>query len=157
MSKSQFKIVLHSPDIPGNTGSIGRTCVALNLELILIHPLGFELSEKAVRRAGLDYWKYVQIKEYQNWEEYLEKENPKREEMYLFSKTVDQSYYDATYVPDGHLIFGSETSGLPKGILEEYHNRVFSLPMYTDKIRSINLSNAMTAASYEAIRQLNFS
>ena len=79
-----FRIVLHAPEIPGNTGSIGRTCLALNAELILIRPYGFSLDEKAVRRAGLDYWKYVEPKEYENWEDFLKNENPPSDQIMLF-------------------------------------------------------------------------
>jgi len=153
---SLFKIVLVSPDIPGNTGSIGRTALALNLELILIRPLGFDLSEKAVRRAGLDYWKYVQVKEYENFQEFLEKENPARELLYFFSKNSKENYFSAKFQPGSYLIFGSETKGLAEEYFENYYDRFYLLPMYSDKIRSLNLSNAATAVSYEALRQLKF-
>lgn len=152
---AKFSIVLVHPDIPGNTGSIGRTCVALNLKLILIKPLGFDLDEKSVRRAGLDYWKYVDLKIYDNFDQYLQEENPK--ELFFFSKTVTQNHYQANYTQNCHLIFGSETKGLPKEILTKYNSQTFSLPMYSEHIRSLNLSNAATAVAYEALRQINFS
>jgi tRNA (cytidine/uridine-2'-O-)-methyltransferase len=153
---SNFKIVLYSPDIPGNTGSIGRTCVALNLDLILIKPLGFDISEKAVRRAGLDYWKHASIKEYENWEDFLENEKPKDEKLFFFSKKPEQSYFDAKFSKDSYLVFGAETTGLPQHIFENYSDRVFSLPMYSEHVRSLNLSCAATAAAYEALRQIKF-
>jgi tRNA (cytidine/uridine-2'-O-)-methyltransferase len=152
-NKPNFKIVLYAPDIPGNTGSIGRTCVALGVELILIKPYGFDLSEKAVRRAGLDYWKYVQITEYENFNEFLEAEQPSREDLIFFENHHEKTHYDATYKKGCYLIFGSETKGVDKTILKEYQDRIFSLPMYSDKIRSLNLSNAATAGIYECLRQ----
>jgi tRNA (cytidine/uridine-2'-O-)-methyltransferase len=152
---AKFNIVLVHPDIPGNTGSIGRTCVALNAKLILIKPLGFELDEKSVRRAGLDYWKHVDLKIYDNFDQYLKQETP--QQLFFFSKTVDQNYYQATYEKDCHLIFGSETKGLPKSIMEKYQKHIYTLPMYSEHIRSLNLSNAATAVAYEALRQIEFS
>ena len=151
---AKFNIVLVHPDIPGNTGSIGRTCVALNLRLILIKPLGFDLDEKSVRRAGLDYWKHVDLKIYDNFDEYLQVENP--QQLFFFSKTVKQNYYQAKYTKDCHLIFGSETKGLPKPIMEKYQSHIYSLPMFSEHIRSLNLSNAATAVAYEALRQIDY-
>lgn len=150
----RFKIVLYAPEIPGNTGSIGRTCLALDAELILIKPYGFDLSEKAVRRAGLDYWKHVKIKEYENWEEFLENEKPATDHLYFLSKSAETSIFKADFKRDGYLIFGSETMGLPPELLLEFSSRTFSLPMYDRNIRSLNLSNAATAVAYEALRQI---
>jgi tRNA (cytidine/uridine-2'-O-)-methyltransferase len=154
MDNSKFKIVLVTPDIPGNTGSIGRTCVALGLELILVKPYGFELTEKAVRRAGLDYWKYVNLKEYENWEDFLANEKPDDESLFFYSKLGEKSYYEGNYAKDCYLIFGSETKGLPSEIKEQFPDRYYSLPMYSDKIRSLNLSNVATAVAYECLRHL---
>jgi tRNA (cytidine/uridine-2'-O-)-methyltransferase len=150
-----FNIVLHSPEIPGNTGSIGRTCIALNLRLILIKPLGFDLSEKALRRAGLDYWKHVNLSIYESFQEYLEKENPKS--LFFFSKTSPKVYFEAPFERDCHVVFGSETKGLPQEILTKYSSQTYSLPMYSDKVRSLNLSNVATTVAYEALRQISFS
>lgn len=155
MRNPNFSIVLHSPEIPNNTGSIGRTCLALDLRLILIKPLGFDLSEKALRRAGLDYWKHVNLSIYENFEEYLEKENPSS--MFFFSKTSPQNYFSAPFSLNCHLIFGSETKGLPQEILSLYSSQTYSLPMYSDKVRSLNLSNVATAVAYEVLRKVNFS
>ncbi len=155
MQKPNFSIVLHSPEIPGNTGSIGRTCIALNLRLILIKPLGFDLSEKALRRAGLDYWKYVNLTIFENFQDYLETENPTS--MFFFSKTSPKTYFEAAFSPNCHLIFGSETKGLPPEILAKYNSSTYSLPMYSDKVRSLNLSNVATAVAYEALRKISFS
>jgi len=153
---SKFKIVLVAPEIPGNTGSIGRTCVALDLELILIKPLAFDISEKAVRRAGLDYWKYVNLKTYENFEDFLTNEKPTNDKMFFFSKTVEKTLFEAKFSEDCYLIFGSETKGLPKAIMDKYQDSLITLPMYSEHIRSLNLSNAVTAAAYEALRQIIF-
>ncbi len=157
MNKTKFKIVLHTPEIPGNTGSIGRTCVALGLELILIKPYGFDIDEKAVRRAGLDYWKHVSIKEYENWEEFLSTEKPDREKLLFFENNVNQNHYEANYAEDCYLIFGAETKGLPKPFYTEYEDRMYHLPMFSEHIRSLNLSNTATAVAYEALRHINYS
>jgi tRNA (cytidine/uridine-2'-O-)-methyltransferase len=153
---SKFKIVLVAPEIPGNTGSIGRTCVALDLELILIKPLAFDISEKAVRRAGLDYWKHVNLKTYESFDEFINSENPILDKMFFFSKTVKKNLFEAKFTENCYLIFGSETKGLPKNIMETYHDSLITLPMYSEHIRSLNLSNAVTAAAYEALRQISF-
>ncbi len=154
---SRFKIVLFEPLIPGNTGSIGRTCVGLDLELCLIKPLGFDLSEKEVRRAGLDYWKYVQIKTFENWEDFLEKENPPASDLFFLSKFAKKTYYQAPYHKDCYLVFGSEVKGLPQKIHEAYPDQFYGLPMYSEHIRSLNLSNVATAVAYEALRKIEFS
>jgi len=157
MAKSNFKIVLYSPEIPGNTGSIGRTCVALNLDLILIHPLGFDIDEKAVRRAGLDYWKHVKITEYQNFEEFLEAEKPKLNTLHFFTKNAKENLFETKFQEDCYLIFGCETKGLPEAILNEYKNELVSLPILSENIRSLNLASVATTAAYEALRQIKFS
>lgn len=156
----KFKIVLYTPEIPGNTGSIGRTCVALGLDLILIKPYGFDLSEKAVRRAGLDYWKHVTITEYDNWESFVEGENPDRDKLIFLENNRDNSkrnYFQANYQENCYLVFGSETKGIPDSIIENYKDRTFELPMFSDHIRSLNLSNTATTVAYECLRQLSYS
>lgn len=150
-SKGRFSIVLFQPEIPGNTGSIGRTCVALGLRLILIKPYGFEIDEKAVRRAGLDYWKYVELTEYENWQEFLKQENPT--DLHLFSRFASKTYFEAEFTKDCYLVFGRETSGLPLEITQKFTDRLLKLPTYSEHIRSLNLSNAATAVAYEALRQ----
>jgi tRNA (cytidine/uridine-2'-O-)-methyltransferase len=154
---SKFKIVLVAPEIPGNTGSIGRTAVALDLELILIKPLAFDISEKAVRRAGLDYWKYVNLKVYENWEEFMSQENPEKTNMFLFSRFATKPLFEVKMKKDCYLIFGSETKGLPAEVKDEFKEQLVTLPMASEHIRSLNLSNAATAAAYEALRQIEFS
>lgn len=155
VNKKKFSIVLYAPDIPGNTGSIGRTCVALGLRLILIKPYGFDLTEKAVRRAGLDYWKYVEISEYESFDEFLEKEKPQASKLLFFENNVEQNFYQAPYSEECYLVFGSETKGLPKSFYETYKSNMYEIPMFSDKIRSLNLSNAATAVTYECLRHLN--
>ncbi len=147
-------IVLYAPEIPGNTGSIGRTCLALGMKLHLIKPYGFDLSQKAVRRAGLDYWKYVDITEHEAWEDFLTSQSPSTEELFFFeSQTKDVNNFDVSYPETCYLIFGAETKGLPKTILQEYPDRFVTLPMFSQHIRSLNLSNSVTAAAYEVVRQ----
>lgn len=152
----KFKIVLVAPEIPGNTGSIGRTAVALDLELILIKPLAFDISEKAVRRAGLDYWKFVNLKVYENWDEFITNEKPDPKNMFLFSRFATKPLFEAKIEKNCYLVFGSETKGLPKIIKDEFVDQLVTLPMYSEHIRSLNLSNAATAAAYEALRQIEF-
>jgi len=154
LKPAKFNIVLYSPEIPGNTGSIGRTALALGARLILIRPYGFDLNEKAVRRAGLDYWKHVDLVEYENFDEFLKVENPKTEDLHFLSKTAEKTYFEASFSKDSYLIFGSETKGLPQDIFETYPQQMLSLPMFSDKVRSLNLSNAATAVAYEALRQI---
>lgn len=153
-NKTRFKIVLFAPEIPGNTGSIGRTCVALNLELILIKPYGFSLDEKAVRRAGLDYWKHVKLREFDSWKDFLLEENPKREKLIFLENIGTTLYYEAPYQEDCYLIFGRETSGFPKDLEKEYQDCMYKLPMYSEHIRSLNLSNVATTVAYECLRHL---
>ncbi len=153
-NKTNFKIVLFAPEIPGNTGSIGRTCVALNIELILIRPYGFEIDEKAVRRAGLDYWKYVKLKEFDSWQDFLDKEKPERNKLILLENTGEKLFYHAPYSENCYLIFGRETSGFTPEIEREFQENMYRLPMYSEHIRSLNLSNVATTVAYECLRHL---
>ncbi len=151
-----FNIVLYAPDIPGNTGSIGRTCIALGARLILIKPYGFELSEKAVRRAGLDYWKHVDLREYESWEDFVKSESPDQEQLFFYTKTSDQVFFEGNYQESCYLILGSETKGLPQHIFDSYPTRLFGLPMYSEHVRSLNLSNVATTVAYEALRHIKY-
>lgn len=146
-------IVLVHPEIPGNTGTIGRTCVALDLELVLIHPLGFDISEKSVRRAGLDYWKHVRLTEYDNWQAFVEDRDPRADQMFLFEQDGAASVYEADFPDDAILVFGRETRGLPAEIVTAHRNQTVYLPMKSPHIRSLNLANAVTAAVYQAMRK----
>lgn len=152
MPKPRMKLVLVAPEIPGNTGTIGRTCVALDLELILIRPYGFSIDDKAVRRAGLDYWKHVRLSEYDNWPAFLAARTPARDRLFFFEEHGAQSVYEPDYPRDAYLVFGRETKGLPAEILDGFADRVFHLPMNSPHIRSLNLANAATAVVYQALR-----
>ncbi len=147
-----MKLVLVTPEIPYNTGAIGRTCVALELELILIKPYGFSIDEKAVRRAGMDYWKHVQLSQYDSWQSFLDDRKPMRESLYFFEEHGAQSVYTPDYQPDAYLVFGCESKGLPIAILDGMDDRVFNLPMRSPLVRSLNLANVATAVVYQAMR-----
>lgn len=147
-----MKLVLVTPEIPWNTGAIGRTCVALNLELILIKPYGFSLDEKSVRRAGTDYWKHVHLSEYDNWQHFLDERQPPRDALYFFEENGAQNFYTPDYEPNGYLVFGCESKGLPIAILDGLEDRIFNLPMRDTRVRSLNLANVATAVIYQAMR-----
>jgi len=155
MNFPNFKVVLYAPEIPGNTGSIGRTCVALNLELILIKPYGFDIDEKAVRRAGLDYWKHLNLTEYESWDEFLQKERPEQSQLLFFENDGEKNYFQAPFQENSYLIFGNETKGLPKDIYSTYPQNMYYMPMNSEHIRSLNLSNAATACIYHGLFRLN--
>lgn len=152
MPDPRLKIVLVTPDIPYNTGAIGRTCLALNLELILIKPYGFSIDEKAVRRAGMDYWKHVELSQYDDWDSFLSLRKPPRDQMYFFEEHGAQTIYEPEYHPNGYLVFGCETKGLSPEILDGLDDRVFNLPMINPRVRSLNLANVATAVIYQAMR-----
>jgi tRNA (cytidine/uridine-2'-O-)-methyltransferase len=145
-------IVLVQPEIPGNTGSVGRTCVALGMELILIHPLGFDISDSRVKRAGLDYWKHVNLTEYASWDAFIEARTPRAEQLFLFEEFGAKSFFEPDYPDDAMLVFGKETTGIPKAIIDRHADRLVKLPMRSDVIRSLNLANTVTAAAYQALR-----
>jgi tRNA (cytidine/uridine-2'-O-)-methyltransferase len=147
-----LSIVLVQPEIPGNTGAVGRTCVALDLELILIRPLGFDISDKRVKRSGLDYWPHVRLAEYASWEVFLKARSPRPEQLFLFEEFGARSFYEPEYPDDAMLVFGQETSGIPQPIIARYPDRLFKLPMRSDVIRSLNLANTVSAAAYQAMR-----
>jgi tRNA (cytidine/uridine-2'-O-)-methyltransferase len=144
-------IVLHEPEIPNNTGNIGRTCVATGCALHLIHPLGFDTDEKACRRAGLDYWPRLEVREHPSWPDYLAAEAPPR--LWLFTTKALRPVFDADLRPGDHLVFGKETAGIPAEILAAYPNRQLFLPMVRGE-RSLNVATAVCAVVYEAIRQM---
>ena len=147
-----MKIVLVYPEIPQNTGSIGRTCVALDLELILIKPYGFSLDERKVSRSGTRYWGDVALSEYNTWEAFLEARCPKHDQLYFFEEDGQESFYNPIYREDAYLIFGRESTGLPRQILRGMEDRIFHIPMRNHAVKSLNLSNAATAAIYQALR-----
>lgn len=148
-----LNIVLLEPEIPANTGNIGRTCVATGSRLHLIEPLGFDISEKAVRRAGMDYWKDLDLHVYANYEEFLEK-NPGAE-IYMATTKAKHVYSDVTYPKDCYIMFGKESAGIPEEILQNHKETCIRIPMVGD-IRSLNLSNSVAIVTYEVLRQQGF-
>ena len=147
-----LSIVLIQPEIPGNTGAVGRTCVALDAELVLIHPLGFTITDARVKRSGLDYWPHVRLREFANWEVFAEERRPRADQLFLFEEHASTSFYEPDYPEDAMLVFGQETKGIPEAIWRAYPGRQFHLPMRSDKIRSLNLANTVAAAAYQAMR-----
>lgn len=150
---ARLNIVLHEPEIPANTGNIGRTCVATGTRLHLIEPLGFSLSEKAIKRAGMDYWKDLDVTTYLDYEEFLEK-NPGAKIYYATTKGL-QTYTDVRFEDDCYIMFGKESAGIPEEILMKHKENCIRIPMIND-IRSLNLSNSVAIVLYEALRQNNF-
>ena len=148
-----LNIVLVEPEIPQNCGNIARTCAATGCRLHLIRPLGFDISEKAVRRAGLDYWKDVQVLDYENLQDFFSKNEVRQ--MWCLSTKAPQGYTDAAFEEGCYLFFGKETKGLPEDFLQEHYDACIRIPMLPDT-RSLNLSNAVAITVYEALRQLNF-
>lgn len=146
-------IVLYEPEIPANTGNIGRTCVATGSRLHLIEPLGFRLDEKSLKRAGMDYWKDLDVTTYINFEEFLEK-NPGAK-IYMATTKAPQLYTDISYEPDCYIMFGKESAGIPEEILVENRETAIRIPMIGE-IRSLNLSNSVAVVLYEALRQNRF-
>ncbi len=148
-----MNIVLFEPEMPMNTGNIGRTCVATNTRLHLIEPLGFKLNEKAVKRAGLDYWDKLDVTVYSDFQDFLER-NPGAK-IYMATTKAPKTYTDVSYEPDCYIMFGKESAGIPEEILVENKETCVRIPMWGD-IRSLNLSNSVAVVLYEALRQNGF-
>jgi tRNA (cytidine/uridine-2'-O-)-methyltransferase len=148
-----LSIVLVAPEIPTNTGAIGRICLATNSILHLVDPLGFEINDSRVKRAGLDYWKHLQIVRHENIDSFFESLPPKAPTVF-FSTKAKSSVFDQRFQSGSYLIFGSETKGLGKELLSKFSACAFRIPQYDDRVRSLNLANAASIAIYEAIRQL---
>ena len=152
-----MNIVLHQPEIPANTGNIGRTCVATGTVLHLIEPLGFRLTGKELRRAGMDYWEHLDVRRYMNFEEFVEKNlvgNPNAK-IWMATTKAKKVYTEAQFGADDFIMFGKESAGIPEEILVDYEDTCIRIPML-DKIRSLNLSNSVSIVLYEALRQQNF-
>jgi len=149
-----MNIVLFQPEIPANTGNIGRTCVATDTKLHLIEPLGFRLNEKEIKRAGMDYWEHLDVTRYVNFEDFLEK-NPNAK-IWMATTKAKHVYTDVSYGPDDFIMFGKESAGIPEEILVEHEETCIRIPML-EKIRSLNLSNSVAIVLYEALRQNQFS
>jgi len=147
-----LNIVLYEPEIPQNTGVVGRLCVATGCVLHLIEPLGFRLSDRGLRRAGLDYWAKVDLHRYVNFDDFLKRAGPGR--LLLFSTGGHRVYWEAEIVPGDYLVFGSETRGLPDELKRHYCERLFRIPMVPGGVRSLNLATAVGVVLYEGLRQL---
>jgi tRNA (cytidine/uridine-2'-O-)-methyltransferase len=148
-----MNIVLYEPEIPANTGNIGRTCVATGTRLHLIEPMGFNLSEKEIRRAGLDYWKDLDVTVYEDFNDFLAK-NPNAK-IYMATTKALHTYTEVTYDPDCYIMFGKESAGIPEEILLQHKDTSIRIPMIGE-IRSLNLANSVAIVLYEALRQNNF-
>jgi tRNA (cytidine/uridine-2'-O-)-methyltransferase len=148
-----FNIVLVEPEIPQNTGNIARLCAATGTVLNLIEPLGFRLTDREVKRAGLDYWDSVEIHRFPNFGKF--QDNFPNSRKLFFSTSGEKSYTKAEYRPGDCLVFGSESRGLPLELLEAYPDNVYNIPMKLENVRSLNLSNAASIVLYEALRQCN--
>ena len=150
---SKLNIVLFEPEIPSNTGNIGRTCVATGTRLHLIEPLGFRLNEKAIQRAGMDYWNDLDVTTYLNYEDFLAK-NPGAK-IYMATTKARQTYAEVQYEEDCYIMFGKESAGIPEEILVQHPDTAIRIPM-NENIRSLNLANSVAIVLYEALRQHNF-
>ena len=150
-----MNVVLLEPEMPSNTGNIGRTCVATQTRLHLIEPLGFKLNEKALKRAGLDYWDKLDVTVYSDYQDFLERNPDALEHMYFATTKAHKVYSDVEYEPDCYLMFGRESAGIPEEILVENEDRCVRIPMWGD-IRSLNLSNSVSIVLYEELRQHGF-
>ncbi|MBY0469993.1 tRNA (cytidine(34)-2'-O)-methyltransferase [bacterium] len=151
----ELNVVLVEPEIPQNTGTIGRLCLATGATLHLVEPLGFDISDAAVKRAGLDYWQYLKLIRHPSIEAFLESLPPDAPRVFI-SKKSGPLLYDYSFQPGTYLIFGKETAGLPDWILNAHAADSIRIPMYDARVRSLNLSNAVGICVYEAIRQLGY-
>ena len=145
-------VVLFEPEIPPNTGSVARLCAATLTPLHLIEPLGFKIDDKHLKRAGLDYWPFVDLHVHKSWLKFMERQKPRT--LFFFSKKAEQSYTAAHYQDEDYLVFGPETRGLPEHMLTANGALSFRIPMMGAGVRSLNLSNAVSIVLYEALRQL---
>ncbi|MBQ9789018.1 MAG: tRNA (cytidine(34)-2'-O)-methyltransferase [Lentisphaeria bacterium] len=147
-----FNIVLFEPEIPQNTGSIGRMCVSTDTRLHLIKPLGFELTDKYLKRAGMDYWQYIDLHIYENWEDFLAK-NPQDIKLYFFTTKTEKSFWECPYEEDAYLVFGSESKGLNDYLYKKYQNNQYTIPMTGQFHRSLNLACSAGIVLYEGLRR----
>lgn len=156
-----MNIVLHEPEIPFNTGAIGRTCVATDTALHLIKPYGFELTDKYLKRAGMDYWSKLTLTEYESYDAFLSRRGDllspggKKPRLWFATTKAEQTYADVEFGPDDYIMFGKESAGIPEEILAPNKDACIRIPMWGD-IRSLNLSNAVAVILYEALRQQDF-
>jgi len=148
-----INIVLYEPEMPANTGNIGRSCVITGSRLHLIEPLGFVLTDKMIKRAGMDYWPRLDVTRYNDYEDFLEK-NPDAK-LYFATTKARQRYCDVEYTDNCYIMFGKESAGIPEEILVKYPERCIRIPMLPEE-RSLNLANSVSIVLYEALRQLDF-
>ncbi len=148
-----LNIVLVEPEIPQNTGSIGRLCLATQSTLHLVDPLGFEITHAKLRRAGLDYWEYLKVVRHSSLEEFLSSLPPGAPKVF-FTKKAGRTVFEQKFVPGTYLIFGKETAGLPDWVVNSFSMESVRIPMFDARVRSLNLANAASVSVYEAIRQL---
>lgn len=148
-----MNIVLHEPEIPQNTGNISRTCAVTHSKLHLIKPLGFSVEDRYLKRSGLDYWQFLDVSYYENFEDFLDK-NPNAK-IFMATTKAKKIYTDVTYSENDFIMFGKESAGIPEEILLKYKDTSIRIPMY-DELRSLNLSNSVAIILYEALRQQNF-
>jgi tRNA (cytidine/uridine-2'-O-)-methyltransferase len=146
-------VVLFQPEIPGNTGAVGRTCVAAGAKLWLVRPLGFRMDDRQMRRAGLDYWRYVQCEVVDDWTDLVRRLPEVERRLWLLTKSAKTAYTDAEFRPSDVLVFGSETRGLPPSLLAAYSDGLLRIPMRPEA-RSLNLSVSAGIVVYEALRQI---
>ncbi len=149
-----LNVVLVEPEIPQNTGSIGRLCLATGSTLHLVEPLGFEITHAKLKRAGLDYWEHLQVRRHPSLEEFMASLPPSAPKVF-FSKKAGHTHFEHQFVPGTYLIFGKETAGLPEWLIESHALETVRIPMFDARVRSLNLSNSVSIAVYEAIRQLS--
>lgn len=148
-----LNIVLIEPEIPNNTGNIGRLALATGSRLHLVKPFGFEINDKRLKRAGLDYWQHLEVVYYEGIDDFLLKH--KNAKMVFLSSHGSQSHWDISYSDNMFLVFGKESVGLPKPLIKKYKSQLFKIPMFSERIRSLNLANAVSIIIYEGLRQLN--
>ena len=148
-----MNIVLHEPEIPQHTGNISRTCAVTHSKLHLIKPLGFSVEDRYLKRSGLDYWQFLDVSYYENFEDFLDK-NPNAK-IFMATTKAKKIYTDVTYSENDFIMFGKESAGIPEEILLKYKNTSVRIPMY-DELRSLNLTNTVEIILYEALRQQNF-
>jgi len=147
-----LNIVLIAPEIPTNTGNIGRLALGTGAHLHLVKPFGFEISDKRLKRAGLDYWQHISLFTYENQEDFFTTHQDKK--MIFFSSHGKKTHWDIAYEDDMFLVFGKESVGLPKSIIENPELQIAKIPLYSQQIRSLNLANAVAITVYEGLRQL---
>ena len=153
MKRRIMHIILHQPEIPANTGNIGRTCVATGTSLHLIEPLGFRLNEKEIKRAGMDYWQHLDVTRYMNFQEFREMHPGAK--IWMATTKAHQTYTDVKFEPDDYIMFGKESAGIPEEILRDNQETCVRIPMLGET-RSLNLSNSVAIILYEAFRQHDF-